>query len=73
VDDERICGALIELGFACNDCIAEAERIIDHVRAEVAGLDRRASLLLRAVTAQTTAEALRHVVLRHLDALAKVA
>ena len=73
MDDERTRGALIELGFAFNDCIAAADEIIDDVRAEVDGLDRRASLLLRAVTVQTSAEALRHEVLRHLDALDRVA
>ena len=73
MDDERIRSALIEFGFAFNDCIAEAEEIIDDVNAEVDGLDRRASLLLRAVSVQTAAEALRHDVLRHLDALDKVA
>jgi hypothetical protein len=73
MSDEGIRNALIEFGFAFNECIAEADEIIGEIRAEVDGLDRRASLLLRAVSVQTTAEALRNDVLRHLDAFNRAA
>jgi hypothetical protein len=71
--DDQTRNALIEFGFAFNECIAEADEIIGDIRAQVDGLDRRASLLLRAVSVQTTAEALRDDVLRHLEALDRAA
>ena len=73
MDEGRIRTALIAFGFAFNDCVAEAEEIIDDVRAEVDGLDVRAALLLRAVSVQATAEDLRADVLRQLDALDRAA
>jgi hypothetical protein len=73
MDDDPTRNALIEFGFAFNDCIAEAEGIIGEIQADVDGLDRRAWLLLRAVSVQTTAEALRDDVLRHLEALDRAA
>jgi hypothetical protein len=73
MNDELTRNALIEFGFAFNDCITAAQDIIGDIRTEVDGLDRRASLLLRAVSVQTTAEELRDDVLRHLDALDRAA
>ena len=72
-EDDLTRDALIEFGFAFNDSIAEAEEIIGDIQADVDGLDRRASLLLRAVSVQTTAEGLRDDVLRRLEALDRVA
>jgi hypothetical protein len=71
--DDQTRSALIEFGFAFNECIAEAEAIIDDVKAELDGLDRRAWLLPRAAGVKTTAESLRDDVLRHLDALDRAA
>jgi hypothetical protein len=71
--DDQTRNALIEFGFAFNEYIAEAEAIIEDVKAELDGLDRRACLLLRAAGVKTTAESLRDDVLRHLDALDRAA